>query len=68
MNAMREIIYVERTKVTVDHKSVLTERRCHGLLGKDGSFRLLGCCGKRFPVQTGTPAAAQAQENQNRAA
>lgn len=51
MTVMREVIYVEKSAVTQNGKSVLEEIRCHGLLGEDGSFRLLGYCGKRFPGQ-----------------
>lgn len=48
---MREIIYVERDTVTRDGKTTLRETRCYGRLDADGSFHLLRCCGKRFPLQ-----------------
>lgn len=64
---MREIIYVERSTETKDGKTVLSERKCHGLLEEDGSFRLLACCGKRFP-QTGEPAAGAVPKTKKRAA
>ncbi len=48
---MREIIYVERDTVTQDGKTTLRETQCYGRLDADGSFHLLRCCGKRFPLQ-----------------
>lgn len=48
---MREIIYVERNTVTQAGKTTLRETRCYGRLDTDGSFHLLRCCGKFFPLQ-----------------
>lgn len=39
---------IERSTVSRNGRTVLHERRCHGLLCDDG-FRLLAYCGKRFP-------------------
>ena len=47
---MREVIYVERSTEMKDGKTILSERKCHGLLEPDGNIRLLACCGKRFPI------------------
>lgn len=46
--AMREIVMIERSTVSRNGRTVLHERRCHGLLCDDG-FRLLAYCGKRIP-------------------
>ena len=45
---MREIIIVERTTVTEDGRTVLQERKVHGLQDDDGAFRLLFYGGKRI--------------------
>lgn len=47
---MREITVEQKTCVTENGRSVLYERKYHGLLHEDGSFRLLAYCGKRFPL------------------
>lgn len=46
--AMREIVVIERSTVSQNGRTVLHERRYHGLLYDDG-FRLLAYCGKRIP-------------------
>ena len=46
-NAMREIIIVERATVTENGRTVLQERKLHGLQD-DGAFRLLFYGGKRI--------------------
>lgn len=40
---------IERSTIPRNGRTVLHERRYHGLLGDDGSFRLLAFCGKRVP-------------------
>lgn len=65
---MREVIYVEKSTVTQDGKTVVEEKRCHGLLGEDGSFRLLGYCGKRFPGQEAAAKSIGPAKKTNRAA
>lgn len=65
---MREIIYVEKSTVTQDGKTVVEEKRCRGLLGEDGSFRLLGYCGKRFPGQEARVTSICPAKKTNRAA
>lgn len=65
---MREIVYVEKNTVIRDGKTVLEETRYHGLLGEDGSFRLLGYCGKRFPGQETKAQPISPAKNTNRAA
>ncbi len=65
---MREVIYVEKSTVTKDGKTIVEEKRCHGLLGEDGSFRLLGYCGKRFPGQEARVKSISPAKNTNRAA
>lgn len=47
---MREIVVIQRETLLDHGKAVLWERRCHGLMKEDGSFRLLACCGKRIPL------------------
>lgn len=47
---MREIMVIERNTTVQNGRTVLWEKKYHGLLRKDGSFRLLACCGKRFPL------------------
>ena len=47
---MREITVEQRVCATENGRTVLYERKYHGLLREDGSFRLLACCGKRFPL------------------
>ncbi len=65
---MREVIYVEKSTVIQDGKTVVEEKRCHGLLEEDGSFRLLGYCGKRFPGQETKAQPISPAKNTNRAA
>ncbi len=65
---MREVIYVEKSTVTQDGKTIVEEKRCHGLLDKDGSFRLLGYCGKRFPGQEAAAKSTSPAKKTNRAA
>ncbi len=65
---MREVIYVEKSAVTQDGKTVVEEKRCHGLLEEDGSFRLLGYCGKRFPGQKAKAQPISPTKKTNRAA
>lgn len=48
---MREIIYVERSAVTKDGKTIFSERKYHGCVEADGSIRLLACCGKQFSLK-----------------
>ncbi len=64
---MREVIYVEKSTATKDGKTIVEEKRCHGLLDKDGSFRLLGYCGKRFPQEATAKSTSPAKKT-NRAA
>lgn len=55
--AMREIVVIERSTVSRNGRTVLHERRCHGLLCDDG-FRLLAYCEKRVsqpPEQVSQP-------------
>ncbi len=65
---MKEIIYVEKSTVNQDGKTIVEEKRCHGLLREDGSFRLLGYCGKRFPGQEAKVKAISPAKKTNRAA
>lgn len=65
---MREVIYVEKSTVTQDGKTVVEKKRCHGLLEEDGSFRLLGYCGKRFPGQEAKARPIGSAKKTNRAA
>lgn len=65
---MREIVYVEKNTVIRDGKTVLEETRYHGLLGEDGSFRLLGYCGKRFPSQKAGVQSTDPRQKRNEAA
>lgn len=41
---------IERNTVVQNGRTVLQERKYHGLLCDDGSFRLLAYCGKRVPL------------------
>ncbi len=41
---------IERNTVHKNGGAVLQERKYHGLLCDNGSFRLLAYCGKRFPL------------------
>lgn len=65
---MREIVYVEKNTVIQDGKAILEEKRWHGLLGGDGSFHLLGYCGKRFPNQRVEVQSATPMRKKNKAA
>ncbi len=48
---MREIFLIEKSVVVENGRTVLRERRCHGLM-EAGGFRLLSYCGKRVPIRT----------------
>lgn len=47
---MREIVIIQRETLLRNGTAVLWERKCHGLMKEDGSFRLLAYCGKRIPL------------------
>lgn len=59
---------MEKSTVTQDGKTVLEEKRYHGLLGEDGTFRLLGCYGKRFPGQKAEAQSTGPKQKKNEAA
>lgn len=66
---MREIVVIERDTAARNGRTVLRERKYHGLLLDDGSFRLLACCGKRFPLpHTGAGLPDRTAENKKTAA
>lgn len=68
MSAMRELIVVERETVPEQGRAMLYERRVHGMLQDDGSFRLLACCGKRFPIKNQGNMQEQTEKHRKEAA
>ena len=63
MNAMREIIVMEKHTVMGQEHIMLQERCLHGLLDENGTFRSLSFCGKRFPISvSGTEDASKMAE------
>ena len=62
---MREINVVSRARISENGKSVLYEKRYHGVLTENGSVRLKAYCAKRIPLGTVTEAKASAQTARN---
>lgn len=64
---MREIVVIERSTVAENGRTVLRERKYHGLLQEGGGFHLLSYCGKRIPLsqtQMERPARIRSQKNE----
>ena len=62
---MREINVVSRVRISENGKSVLYEKRYHGVLTENGSVRLMAYCAKRIPLGTVAAAKASAQAERN---
>lgn len=67
---MREINVVSRARISENGKSVLYEKRYHGILTENGCVRLKAYCAKRVPLgAAGTAKSSpQAEENMKSAA
>jgi len=65
---MRELIVIERETAAERGKAVLCEWRVHGVLQDDGNFRLLACCGKRFPLGSRGNAQKRTENHRKKAA
>ena len=67
---MREIKVVSRVRISENGKSVLYEKRYHGILTENGCVRLNAYCAKRVPLgAAGTAKSSpQAEENMKSAA
>lgn len=50
---MREINVVSRVRISENGKSVLYEKRYHGILTENGCVRLKAYCAKRVPLGGG---------------
>lgn len=51
MNAMRELVVMERSTVRENGRLVLRERQCYGVAREDGGVQLLAYRGKRVPLE-----------------
>ena len=49
---MREIFYIKTDTIATPDRTIFRELRSYGRVDEDGVFRLIACCGKRFPARS----------------